>query len=62
MMHMQKEKRKEKKRKEKKRKERRKEQKRCLQRMEEGFDCKNRQLHLPSIDAVALYSEGKDHI
>ena len=48
MMHMQKEK--------------RKEQNRCLQRMEVGFDCENRQLHLPSIDAVALYSEGKDHI
>ena len=48
--------------KEKKRKERRKEQKGCLQRMEEGFDCENRQLHLTSIDTVALYSEGKDDI
>ena len=47
---------------EKKRKEKRKEQNRCLQRMEVGFDCENRQLHLPSLDAVVLYSEGKDHI
>ena len=39
MMHMQKE----------KRKERRKEQKRCLQRMEEGFDCENRQCRLMQI-------------
>ena len=45
-----------------KKKERRKDQKRCLQRMEEGFVCENSQLHLLSIDAVALYSEGKDHI
>ena len=28
---------------------------------EVGLDCENWQLHLPSIDAVALYSEGKDH-
>ena len=52
MMHMQKE----------KRKEKGKELNICLQRLEVGFDCENRQLHLSGIDAVALYSEGKDHI